>query len=231
MSQKFNKLFVQIDCRVFLGKKKGSDEDRFLTEGTYAFFMDVEPSNHDAPRNVVLREIFDDAANYRFYLNPALKRRKVLPQKPWMEYTFTSANSYETGDNKSELYTEVTRLVNSRFDDLVHHCAVKSSDAARELHGEFMQDSLQPSRQEMMKWEILPYSFIDINTGMPIVTEPTPAHPKRASYRFDPTYVRESVDFLNGGTVQVTLVHCRSINDVLVAYLRYSSHTSLGKSL
>lgn len=229
MSQKFNKLFVQIDCRAFLGKKKGSDEDRFLTEGVYAFFMDVQPPNFQAPTNVVLHEIFDEAAKYRFYLNPALKRRKVLPSKPWVEYTFSSAHL--NAWTRSELYSDVSRLINSRFDSLVHHCAVMSSDSSRELHNEFVGKPLSVSPKEMLKWELVPYSSVDVNTGMPIIAEEEPVHPKRAAWLSNPTYIKESVDFLSGGTVQVTLVHCNSINDVLVAYLRYSSHTSLGKSL
>lgn len=230
MSQKFNKLFVQIDCRAYLGPKGDPEKGRFLTEGTYAFFMDIQPANLDAPRNVVLHEIFDDAANYRVYVNPVLKRRKVLPSKPWVEYTFSSGHL--DAFSRSELYGEVSRLINSRFDSLVHHCAVMSSDNARELHREFMGEStLQLSRKEMIEWELVPYSFVDVNTGMPIIQDPEPRHPTRAAWLTDLTYVKESVDFFSGGTVQVTLVHCNSLNDVLVAYLRYSEHTSLGKSL
>lgn len=224
MSTKFNKLFVQLDCKSLFPTRP----DRpLMIEATYAFFMDVESSNGYAPKNAVLTEIFDDAAKYRFHLNPNLKRRLPGRQTPWLENRFNTDFQLETSDT---LYHEVSLLINSRFDTLVHLSALRSIYYAKKLYKEFVPEEHSfPAADD----ECVPLSGDCLR--FPALREKLDRTPETAVKPFpdvcDLPYIRESKDFLNDDTLEVTMVHCSSINDVLIAYSKYSGHTKLGRSL
>lgn len=204
MSEKFNKLLVIIDCYSPWGRPI---HDRPTTEATYAFMMDVEPADKSAPRSVVLSEIFDSPA-FRVYSNPALKRRKTGRGTPWMENRFNTDYHREVSSDPD--YDAMNHSIHSRFNDLVR----RAWEVKVKVHSASMKQSNLdfggPSKESSVfdqAWELVPYHFVDFS------------------------YIRESRDSLPNGRGHVTMVHCTSVSDVFVAYVKYAAHTSLGKHL
>lgn len=204
MSEKFNKLLVIIDCYSLWGRPI---YDRPTTEATYAFMMDVEPADKSAPRSVVLSEIFDSPA-FRVYSNPALKRRKAGRGTPWMENRFNTDYHREVSFDPD--YDAMNHSIHSRFNDLVRRVwevKVKVHSASMKQSNLDLDGPSKESSVFDQAWELVPYHFVDFS------------------------YIRESRDSLPNGWGHVTMVHCTSVSDVFVAYVKYAAHTSLGKHL
>lgn len=203
MSEKFNKLLVIVEC-----ESLWSNAFRGVTiEATFAWMLDIEPADKSAPRNPPLYEVFDDAEKYCVYRSPAMRRRiGGRGRRSWMENRFNS--EYHSEVSSDPAYDAVHFGVLARFNDLVRRAwTVRQQDHERSMVQATLDMPIAPEKQRLVEWELIPYNFTDWS------------------------YIRESRDPLPGGHGHVTMVHCRSLNDVLCAYVKYANYTSLGKTL